>query len=340
VAVPRKLSPVEPAEAGRAAAGMIPILVTVALLAPAVTTHAQTYPIKPIRLIVPYPPGGGTDAILRPIAQSLTQSVGTQFIVDNRGGGATMIGAGIAAKSPPDGYTLLACGNASHAISPHLYSRASYDPLKDFAPITLLASSPTVLFSHNKLAIGSLADLVEAAKAAPGKLTYASSGSGTPPHLSTEIFMSMSGIKLLHVPYKGGGDSLSDLVAGRVDLKFGSAPEAIPPVKAGRLKGIAIALDTRWPDLPNVPTFAESGWPQYKTGTWYGLCAPAKTPAAIVNRLYVQVRDALASGDLRERLRLLGASPGGNSPQEFASFIRSEYEKYGKVIKALDLRAE
>ena len=321
-------------------AGLISRLVTIALLAPAVTTHAQTYPIKPIRLIVPYPPGGGTDAILRPIAQSLTQSVGTQFIVDNRGGGATLIGAGIAAKAPPDGYTLLVCGNASHAISPQLYSHASYDPFKDFVPITLLASAPTVLFAHNKLAIASLAELVEAAKANPGKLSYVSSGAGTPPHLSTEIFMSMSGIRLLHVPYKGGGDSLADLIAGRVDLKFGSAPEAIPPVKAGRLKAIAISLDARWPDLPNVPTFGESGWPQYKTGTWYGLCAPAKTPAAIVKRLHAEARDALASGDLRERLRLLGATPGGNSPQEFATFIRSEYEQYGKVIKALNLRAE
>jgi len=152
--------------------------------------------------------------------------------------------------------------------------------------------------------------------------------------------MSMSGIKLLHVPYKGGGDSLSDLVAGRVDLKFGSAPEAIPPVKAGRLKGMAIALDTRWADLPNVPTFTESGWPQYRTGTWYGLCAPAKTPAAVINRIYAEARDALAASDLRERLRLLGASPGGSSPQEFATFIRSEYDKYGKVIKALNLSVD
>jgi tripartite-type tricarboxylate transporter receptor subunit TctC len=196
------------------------------------------------------------------------------------------------------------------------------------------------LFTYNKLPIGTVAELVAAAKANPGKLSYVSSGSGTPPHLSTEIFMSMAGIKLLHVPYKGGGDSMADIIAGRVDLKFGSAPEAIPPAKSGRVKVIAVALETRWPDLPNVPTFAESGWPQYKTGTWYGLCAPAKTPAAIVKHIHSITRDALASNELRDRLRLLGAVPGGNSPQEFGAFIRREYEQYGKVIRALNLRAE
>ncbi|MSP98517.1 MAG: tripartite tricarboxylate transporter substrate binding protein [Betaproteobacteria bacterium] len=319
---------------------MIRTLLTGALLLAAAAAQAQPYPAKPIRLIVPYPPGGATDAIVRPLVQSLTQSLGTQFIVDNRGGGATMIGAGLVAKAPADGYTLLVCGNASHAVSPQIYSHAAYDPFRDFEPITLLASSPTVLFTHSKFAISSLAELVEAAKANPGKFSYVSSGAGTPPHLSTEIFMSMAGIKLLHVPYKGGGDSLSDMIAGRVDLKFGSAPEAIPPVKAGRLKALAIALDTRWPDLPGVPTFGESGWPDYKTGTWYGLCAPAKTPKAIIDRVYREARDALASSDLRERLRLLGAGPGGSSPQDFAAFIRTEYEKYGKVIKTLSLRVD
>ena len=322
------------------AAGFLSVVVTVSLLAPALSAHAQSYPNKPIRLIVPYAPGGGTDAIVRPVAQSLTQTTGTQFIIDNRGGGGTLIGAGIAAKAPADGYTLLVCGNATHAISPQLYSNVPYDPVKDFAPVTLLASGPTVLFTYNKLPINTVADLVAAAKANPGKLSYVSSGSGTPPHLSTEIFMAMAGIQLLHVPYKGGGDSMADIIAGRVDLKFGSAPEAIPPAKTGRVKVIAIALDTRWPDLPNVPTFAESGWPQYKTGTWYGLCAPAKTPPAIVKRIHEMTRDALASSDIRDRLRQLGARPGGNSPQEFAAFIRSEYEQYGKVIKALNLRAE
>ena len=318
---------------------MTHILVTVALLAAAVTAEAQPYPTQPIRLIVPYAPGGGTDAVVRPFFPSLIQSLGTQFIMDNRGGGGTTIGAGIAARAAADGYTLLVCGIASHAISPQI-TRASYDPFKDFEPITLLATSSTVLFTHNNFAFASLAELVEAAKANPGKFSYASSGAGTPPHLSTEIFMSMSNIKLLHVPYKGAGDSMSDMIAGRVDLKFGSTPEAIPPMKAGRLKAIAISRDTRWPDLPNVPTFAESGWPQYKTGTWYGLCAPAKTPKAIIDRIYSATRDALASSDLRERLRLLGTSPGGSSPQEFAAFIRSEYETYGKVIKALNLRAD
>jgi len=302
--------------------------------------HAQSFPTKPIRLIVPYPAGGATDALLRPVAISLAQKLGTQVIVDNRGGGATLIGAGIAAKAPADGYTLLSCGNATHAISPQLYRHAAYDPFKDFTPVTLVASSPTVLFGHLKLPASTVSELVDAAKANPGKFSYASSGAGTPPHLSAEIFMAMAGIKLLQVPYKGGGDSLADLVAGRVDMKFGSAPEAIPPVKAGRLKGIAIALETRWPDLPNMPTFAESGWPKYRTGTWYGLCAPAKTPPGVINALYTATRDALASSELRDRLRNLGAVPGGISPREFAAFIRAEYDSYGKIIKALDLRPD
>jgi len=303
-------------------------------------SYAQTYPIKPIRLIVPYPSGGGTDAQVRPVASSLIPFLEQQVIIDNRGGGATTLGAAAAAKALPDGYTFLVCGNGTHAISPHLYSSLSYDPLKDFEPVTLISLSPTVLFAHANFPFSTVAALIQGAKASPGKYTYVTSGPGTPPHFSAEIFMSMTNIQLLQVPYKGGGDALADMIAGRVDMKFGSAPEAIPPVRGGKLKAIAIALDNRWPDLPDVPTFKEAGLPNYRTATWHGFCAPAKTPATIIDRIYKAYSSAVTSGDLRDKLRAIGSSPGGMPPKEFAAFIRSEYETYGKIIRNLGLKAD
>lgn len=304
------------------------------------TVFAQTYPSKPIRLIVPYPPGGGSDNAARPMAQKLSETLGKQVVVDNRGGGGTTIGTNMVAKAAPDGYTLLLCSIATHATSPQIVHNVPYDPFKDFEPITLIATSPILLVVHNKLAADNVKALIDLAKAHPGKLTYASGGTGSGSHLEPEIFKAMAGIDVLHVPYKGGSEAMTDMIAGRVDIQFTSAVSVMPHVRSARLKAIAISRESRWPDLPYVQTFAEAGWPQYQSSTWYGLCAPARTPAARVDRLNREARKALASADYRERLRMQVADPVGNSPQEFGAFIRMQYDKYGKVIRALGVRVD
>lgn len=301
---------------------------------------AQGYPSKPIRLIVAFPAGGGGDIVVRPLAQKLSDSLGTPVIVDNRSGGGGMIGTGLAAKASPDGHTLLVGTAATLASSPQLYSNLPFDVLRDFAPITQFVTSPSLVAVSNKAALKSVKELVDAAKASPGKLTYASGGAGSPPHLATEIFAALAGINMLQVPYKGGGESVPALMAGEIDVHFFAIATAMPYLKSGRFRLLAVSADKRWPDLPSVPTFAESGYPQYKNANWYGLTAPAGTPRAIIARLNQEVLKALASGDYRERLLLMGAMPVGSSPQEFTAFIRAEYERYAKVIKTLGLRVD
>jgi len=301
---------------------------------------AQDYPSKPIRLIVPYPPGGANDNLARPFVQKLGERLGTQVILDNRGGAGAMIGTELVAKAQPDGYTILFCSTATHATSPQLFSRVPYDPFKDFEPVTLLATTPVLAASNNVNGITTIKDLVAAAKAQPGKLTYGSGGVGSVSHLAVEIFRSLAKINLLHVPYKGVGDVQGDMIAGRIDLQFNSAPTVSPHVKSGRMTALALARTARWPDLPNVPTFAEAGWPQYQANGWYGLCAPAKTPKAVVDRLQREAVAVVGSPDYRARLAALVADPAGSSPKEFAAHLRSEYEKYGKIIKATGARAE
>src|SRR4051812_18286289 len=241
---------------------------------------AQTYPVKSIRLIVPYPPGGANDNLARPLVQKLTEAFGVQVILENRGGGGALIGADIVAKAQPDGYTILFCSTATHATSPQLIKNVPYDPFKDFEPVVLLATSPVLAAASNASNITNIKDLVTAAKANPGQFKYGSGGIGSVSHLAVEIFKSIAGIDLLHVPYKGGGDFQADMIAGRIDLQFNSAPTVSPYVKAGRMKALALARSARWPDLAEVPTFAEVGYPQYQPNGWYGLCAPAKNPPA------------------------------------------------------------
>lgn len=301
---------------------------------------AQAYPSKSIRLIVPYPPGGANDNIARPLVHKLTENLGVQVILENRGGGGALIGADIVAKATPDGYTLLFCSTATQATSPQLFKNVPYDPVRDFAPIVLLSTTPILAVVTNKLPVSTLNELVAAAKAAPGKLSYASGGPGSVSHLSVEIFRMMAGIDLLHVPYKGGGDAMNDTISGRIELQINSAPSVAPHVKSGRLKALALARSARWPDLPNVPTFAESGWPQYQANGWYGLCAPAKTPRAVIDKLQREAVKVVNAADFKDRLTMLVADPVGSTPQEFVAYIRNEYEKYGKVIKATGARAE
>lgn len=319
---------------------MITLITLITHVFPPQQAFAQSYPSKAIRLIIPYTPGGASDNVARPLAQKLTEGLGAPVVVDNRGGAGTMIGADIVAKAPADGYTLLLCSVATHAASPQLYRHVPYDPFKDFEPITLIATSPTILIARKMLRIGSVNDLVQAAKANPDKFTSASGGVGSPGHLATELFTSIAGITLLHVPFKGGGASIAEMYAERIDLQFTGLPTAIPSLNAGRLKAIAIAGESRWPDLSDVPTFAESGWPQFQSASWFGLCAPARTPKAIIDQVGKAALEALASSDFRQRLRLLGGNPGNMSSREFAAFIRADYDKYGKIIKRIGVRMD
>jgi len=301
---------------------------------------AQSCPNKPIKLIVPYPPGGGNDTFARLIGAKLSERLGQQIVVDNRPGAGTMIGTEAAAKSPADGYTLLLGSIATHAISPNLYAKVPYDPVKDFAPITVLGVAPTVAVVGPSVNAKTLAELIAAARTQPGKLTYASGGSGTPPHISGEVFKSMTGTDLLHVPFKGGAPALVAVMGGQVDVMFDTAASASPHIKGGKLRALALAAPQRSADLPDVPTFVEAGLTGYEVNSWYALLAPAGTPPDIVARLHRETVAALREPDMVARLKTLGADPVGNTPDEFASFIRSELAKYAKVIREAKIKVD
>jgi tripartite-type tricarboxylate transporter receptor subunit TctC len=310
------------------------------LCAFAVQASAQSYPSKPVRMIIPYPPGGGNDLLGRLFAAKLSERMGQSFIVENRPGAGTVIGTEAAAKSPPDGYTILLSSIATHALSPNLYSRVPYDPIKDFAPITLLGIAPTVLVINKDLAVKDLGELIAAAKAKPGELTYASGGNGTPPHINGEVFKSVAGVNLLHIPYKGGGPALADLAAGRVHVMLDTAASAMSHVRAGRLRALAISAPKRSPEYPDLPTFAEAGLPQYETNAWYSMHAPAGTPPEIVRRLNTELVTILKEPDILARFKQLSTDPVGNSPEEFGAFVKAELEKYARIIKAANIRLD
>ena len=310
------------------------------LSALAVHAGAQPYPDKPVRVIVPYPPGGGNDILGRLFAARLSERMGQPFVVENRPGAGTMIGTEAAAKSPGDGYTILLSSIATHALSPNLYSRVPYDPVKDFAPITLLGIAPTVLVVNKDLPAKDLAGLITLAKAKPGELAYASGGNGTPPHINGELFKSLAGVNLLHVPFKGGGPALADLAAGRVHVMLDTAASAMSHVRAGRLRPLAISAPKRSPEYPDLPTFAEAGLPGYDTNAWYSMHAPAGTPAQIVRRLNAELVAILREPDIVNRFRQLSTDPVGNSPEEFSAFVKSELDKYARVIKAAGIKLD
>jgi tripartite-type tricarboxylate transporter receptor subunit TctC len=310
------------------------------LCAFAVQALAQPYPAKPVRVIVPYPPGGGNDTLGRLFAAKLGERMGQPFVVENRPGAGTMIGTEAAAKSPPDGYTILLSSIATHALSPNLYARVPYDPIKDFAPITLLGVAPTVMVVNKDLGAASLAEFIALAKAKPGSFTYASGGNGTPPHINGEVFKALAGVDLLHVPYKGGGPALADLVAGRVHVMLDTAASAMPHVRGGRLRALAISARERSPEYPDLPTFAEAGLPQYETNAWYSMHAPAGTPPEIVRRLNAELVAILKDPDILARFKQLSTDPVGNPPEEFATFVKAELEKYARIIKAANIRLD
>jgi tripartite-type tricarboxylate transporter receptor subunit TctC len=310
----------------------------VLLSALCVTAQAQQYPSKPVRLIIPYPPGGGNDTLGRLFGAKLGERMGQPFVVENRPGAGTMIGTEAAAKSPPDGYTILLSSIATHALSPNLYSRVPYDPVKDFAPITLLGIAPTVLVVNADLPAKNVAELVALAK--KGQLAYASGGNGTPPHINAEVFKSVANIDLLHVAYKGGGPALVDLIAGRVHVMLDTAASAMPHVRSGKLRALALSAPKRSAEYADLPTFAEAGLPQYDTNAWYSMHAPAGTPAEIVRRLNSELVTILRDPDVLARFKQLSTEPVGNSPEEFAAFVRAELEKYARVIKAAGIKLD
>lgn len=301
--------------------------------------YAQTYPVKQVRLIVPFPPGGGTDTLARIYGQKLGEAMGQQVIIDNRPGGGTNIGAELAAKAPPDGYTAL-MGNISHAINVTLYSKLNYDLAKDFAPVTLLASTPNILVVHPSVPVKSVKELVAFAKARPGQIDYASSGSGTSSHLAAELFSMMAGVKMTHIPYKGGGPAVIALTGGQVSVGFATTPSIIGHIKSGKMRGLAVTTAQRSPSTPDLPTIGEAGVAGYDAGTWYGLLVPAGTSKDIVTRLNAESIKVLKLPDVKERLDAAGFETLGTTPEQFATYIRTEIDKWGKVVKAAGVRAD
>ena len=300
---------------------------------------AQQYPVRPIRLIVPFPPGGGTDTMARVVAPKLSEYLGQQVVPENRGGAGANIGAELAAKSPPDGYTVM-LATITNAIGATLYTLLNYDLARDFAPITQLATTPHILVVHPSVPVKSVKEFTAFTRARPGELTYSSSGSGSSAHLAGELFSSLTGTKMVHVPYKGGGPSMIALVGGEVSLCFATMPSAVGYVRAGRLRGIAVTTEKRSPSMPDLPTIAETGVAGYEAGSWYGLSAPAGTSKEIIARLHAETMKVMALPDVKERLFNAGFEVVTSSPEQFAAFTRSEIQKWGKLVKATGLKAD
>jgi tripartite-type tricarboxylate transporter receptor subunit TctC len=303
------------------------------------TGAGLSYPTKPIRLIVGFVAGGGTDRISRVLGRKLSDSLGQQIIVDNRAGSAGLVGAVIAAKAPPDGYTLFVGSISALATNVSMYSKLPYDPLRDFAPVTLTMMSPYLLLVNPSMPAATLKEFIALAKATPGKLNCGSAGSGGGNHLAQEMFKFMAGIDIVHVPYKGGGDQLTALIAGQVHATFNLVPTAMPQVRAGRVRALGITSAQRMAMLAEVPTLAESGVPGYEATSWQGVVAPAGTPRAIIDRLYGEIAKALRSAEVTEWLAAEGSTAGGITPEAFAVHIRSEIEKWAKVVKLSGAKA-
>lgn len=302
--------------------------------------QAQSYPTKPIRLIVPFPPGGGNDVIARVIAQKLTERLGQQVVVDNRAGANGIVGLQALMQSPPDGYTLAVGAAGPLAVNPSLYDKLPYDPLKDFSPITNMVNYPLLLVVHPSVPAKTTQDLITLAKAKPKQLYFASPGSGNSGHLAGELLNTMANVQTVHVPYKGQGPALSDLISGQVQMLYSSIPSVLPQVKSGQLNALAVGSAKRVPSLPDIPTIAESGVPGYEAYSWVGMVAPAKTPKDIVNRLNREIVDILKQKDVSDKLNQQGALPVGDSPEQFAAYIKAEIDKWGAVVRAANIKAD
>ena len=301
---------------------------------------AQKYPTRPIRMIVPYPPGGANDLLGRMVGQKLAEAYGQQVIIDNRGGASGIVGAELGAKAAPDGYTLLFAGAALLAMNPALLVKLPYQPLKDFAPVSMVGSTPFMLVTNLALPVKSVQDLVALAKAKPGQLNFASAGAGGPGRLAAELLKSMSGIDMMHVPYNGGGPALSATISGEVQLFFSTIGAVWPLVKDGKLRGIAVTSLKRSAVVPDFPTIAESGVPGYEISNWFGIVVPAATPKAVIAPLNGEITKALNLSDVKKRFIDLGADPISGTPEELAAYTRSELAKWTKVVKAAGITPE
>jgi len=311
----------------------------IAFLCLASTAAAQSYPARTIRLIAHSSPGGTSDILGRLMAHKLTEALGQQVVVENRAGASGIIGVDVAAKSAPDGYTMLIT-QTSIAINPSMFAKLPYNALRDFAPITQLVAAPNVLVVHPSVPATSVKGFIALAKAQPGSLINGSPGQGTSPHLSAELFKIMAGIKLDHVQYKGAGQAMLSLLAGEVPVMFTTPPTAMPYLKAGRLRPLGVTTLTRIDALPEVPTIAEAGIPGYESVQWFGMLLPAGTPRPIIDRLHQELTRVLRAPDMKERLNSLGLDAVGSTPEEFAAYIKSETEKWAKVIKTMGIKPE
>ena len=311
-----------------------------AALVLALPAAAQPYPSKPIRFVVPYPAGGPLDTVARLLAQKVGESVKQPVVVDNKPGAGGNIGADIVAKSPPDGYTILMGAVATHAINPTLYASIPYDPVRDFTPVTQVASTPNVLVVNPAVPAHDVKGFIAHAKANPGRLNFGSGSTGSAGHLAGELFNAQAGVKMTHVPYKGAAPAMQDLLGGRIELMFDNLASALAQVKAGKVRALAVTTAQRSKLAPDLPTIAESGLPDFDISTWFGVFAPAGVPRDVVERLHAEFTRALAAPDVREKMLALGAEPVGNRPEEFAAYIRREAEKYARVIKASGARVD
>jgi tripartite-type tricarboxylate transporter receptor subunit TctC len=317
-------------------------LLAAVLLVPTIigAAAAQNYPARPLRFIVPFAPGGSTDLVARILAQRLSEALGQSVVVDNRGGAGGVIGAELAAKAPADGYTLVLGSPGPMTINPNLLARVPYDTLRDFAPITLATISPFILVLHPSVPAGSVKELVALARSKPGQLNYGSAGNGSVAHFSTEQFKALAGVNLVHIPYKGSGPAVTDLVGGRLQLMFENLPTVLPHIRSARLKALAVGTKARSALVPEYPTIVEAGVPGYEASTAFGVLAPAKTPAAVIGRLNRELVKILHSAGVKERLSAQGLEPVGGTPQQYTAHLKEELAKYGRIIKNTGIKLE
>jgi tripartite-type tricarboxylate transporter receptor subunit TctC len=315
-------------------------LAATAIGAVAPAAFAQgAYPSKTITFVVPYPAGGANDMLGRLIGQKMAEVLGGNVIIDNKPGAGALLGANAVAKAAPDGYSVLVGGLATHAASPHLI-KADYDPVKDFEAVGLVGQAPIIVITNNESGLKTLKDVADIAKKKPGEMMYGSSGNGSPLHLAGEIFDSINGSQMTHVPYKGGNAHIIDLIGGRVPVVFDTATNSMPLIRGGKVRALAVSMPQRLPDLPNVPTFAEAGFPGFQFTAWYGLFVPAKTPKDIVAKLSGALQTVLKQPDVIEKLRSVGVSPSSGDSAELAKLVPIEYERIGKLIKAANIKAD